>query len=239
MSSDQSSHDFARYARQLAIPEIGKKGQEKLSQGKVLIIGCGALGSMVAMQLAGAGVGNITIADYDTIDISNLQRQFFFKTDESGKPKADILKERINALNPDIKVKILPEMITGMKAETLFGDFDFIVDATDNPESKKMTGEICKEKGKACCIAGINGFSGQVMTLLPEDPRFEDFFGQGTSEGFLPCSLGGVVGPAAALCASLQAAEVIKYLTGAGELLSGKILLFDLLNNSFKVYKLD
>lgn len=227
-----------RYSRQIAVAEIGRKGQEKLSASKVLVIGCGALGSMVGMQLSGAGVGIIGICDFDTIDISNLQRQFFFTTDESGKPKAEVLAKRILTLNPDIQVRIHSGMITSSKAEVIFEDYDFIVDATDNPDSKKMTGKVSRGKGKPCCIGGVRDFSGQVMTLLPDDPRFEDYFGITEADGFLPCSLGGVMGPAAALCASVQASETIKFIAGAGSLLSGRLFLFNLLNNSFRVFQL-
>ena len=227
-----------RYARQLTLPEIGKEGQAKLGESKVLLIGCGALGSMVAMQLAGAGVGEIGIADFDTVDITNLQRQFFFKTEEAGKSKVDLLFQRIVDLNPETKVNVIREMVTPQRAKELFQVYDFIVDGTDNPESKRMTGEISKLAGKPCCIGGVSGFSGQLMTFLPDSARFEDYFGETTTEGFLPCSLGGVIGPSAGLCASLQAAEVIKFLTGAGDILTGKLLIFDLLKNSFRVFSL-
>lgn len=227
-----------RYARQIAVPEIGKDGQQKLQLSSVLIIGCGALGSMVAMQLAGAGVGRIKICDFDTIDITNLQRQFFFKTEEAGENKSETLAKRISELNPEIEIEIDKRLITKKLACELFSSYDFVVDATDNPDSKKITGEVCKEKGKACCIAGVRDFSGQVTTFLPNDSRFEEYFGEVTDGGFLPCSLGGVMGPAVALCASIQANETIKYLTKAGETLSGKILLFDLLKNIFKILNL-
>ncbi|MCH5224441.1 MAG: HesA/MoeB/ThiF family protein [Muribaculaceae bacterium] len=222
-----------RYSRQIAVAEIGSKGQQKLSEAAVIIVGCGALGSMVAMQLAGAGVGRIGIADYDNVDISNLQRQFFFSTSQAGEPKAELLAQRINDLNPDIIVDIVKVFVNKSKAKELFRGYDFVVDATDNPDSKRMTGEVSKELGKACCIGGVRDFSGQVMTFLSDDPRFEEYFGEAGGEGFLPCSLGGVMGPAAALCASLQASETIKFITGAGSLLSGAILSFNLLDDSF------
>ena len=227
-----------RYARQIAISEIGKKGQEKLLNAKILIIGCGALGSMVAMQLAGAGVGCLGLADFDNIDISNLQRQFFFKTSDTGFPKAQKIAIAINELNPEIKVNVFSEMITSKKADILFREYDFIIDATDNPDSKRMTGNISKKVGKSCCIGGVRDFQGQVMTFLPDDPRFEDYFGNVSDNSFLPCSLGGVIGSTAALCASIQASETIKYLTSAGDLLSGKLLLFNLLTNSFRLISL-
>ena len=227
-----------RYARQIAVPEVGQEGQQKLLESKVLVIGCGALGSMVAMQLAAAGVGTLGIADFDKVDISNLQRQFFFKTEDSGDLKVELVYRSISAINPKANVKIHREMITSLKAVKLFPNYDFIVDATDNPDSKRMTGEVSRKSHKPCCIAGVRDFRGQVMTFLPSDPRFEDYFGQAVSEGLLPCSLGGVMGPSAAIAASLQASEAIKYLVGIGNLLSGRLLIFNLLSNSFRLLSL-
>lgn len=227
-----------RYARQISVPEIGREGQEKLCKAKVFIIGCGALGSMIAMQLAGAGIGLIGLADYDNIDLSNLQRQFFFNNEDIGKSKVEVLARRVKDLNPTVKVVTYKGIISQVKAEDFFPSYDFIIDATDNPESKRMTGEVSFKMKKPCCVGGIKDFSGQVMTFLPSDSRFEDYFGQASSEGFLPCSLGGVVGPAAALCASIQACEAIKYLCGIGSLISGKILIFNMLNNSFQTFTL-
>lgn len=224
-----------RYARQITVPEIGKIGQRKLEESKVLIIGCGALGSMVAMQLAGAGVGTLGIADFDIIDISNLQRQFFFKTIDGGKSKVDLVYESIEGLNPNVRIIKYNHLITSSLAETIFPAYDFIVDATDNPDSKRMTGSISQKLKLGCCIGGVKDFSGQVMTFLPEDPRFEDYFGEASSDAFLPCSLGGVMGPSAAFCASVQSSETIKYLAHTGKLLSGRIFLFNLLNNTFQV----
>ena len=233
-----TSGERIRYSRQIAIPEIGIEGQNKICNSKILVIGSGALGSMVSMQLAGAGVGTLGICDYDNIDISNLQRQFFFKSSEAGISKADIIAQRANELNPTIKIKTFNSFITSKLALDIFPSFDFIIDATDNPESKRMTGKISGETDKPCCIGGVREFGGQIMTFLPTDPRFEEYFGEATGDGFLPCSLGGVMGPAAALCASIQASETLKYVVGAGELLSGCILLFNLLDNSFLKFRL-
>lgn len=224
-----------RYARQIAVPEIGKEGQQKLLSSRVFILGCGALGSMVAMQLAGAGIGHITIADFDNIEISNLQRQFFFKTEEAGLSKAETLKKRMEELNPEIEIRAISKFITGKTADEEFPNYDFIVDATDNPDSKRLVDLKCKEFGKACCIGGVRDFSGQVVTLLPDDNRFDEVFGEAENGRVLPCSLGGVLGPAAAFCASVQAGEVIKYLTEAGETLSGKVFLFDIRRNMYRI----
>lgn len=227
-----------RYSRQIAIEAIGVEGQQSLREAKVFIVGCGALGSMVAMELAGAGVGTIGISDFDSIDISNLQRQFFFETCDAGRIKSHILQERMEGLNPHCSVVRYDILVNKDKASEIFKDYDFIVDATDNPSSKQIIESICQELGKPCCIAGVSEFHGQVMTILPGATKFADLFPDSEDGGFLPCSIGGVVGPAAAICASLQAAEVIKCITGVGECLESKILVFDLLNNTFKTFSI-
>ena len=227
MDNYLTEEERRRYSRQIAIEEIGVAGQRRLGESKVFIVGCGALGSMVAMQLAGAGVGTIGISDFDTIDVSNLQRQFFFKTDEAGMKKCLVLQQRMEELNPSCQVLRCDALINKEKAVELFSDYDFIVDATDNSSSKFIIESVCQQLDKPCSIAGVSEFHGQVMTVFPGSTKF--------GEVFLPCSIGGVVGPAAAICASLQSAEVIKYLTGAGECLKSKLMVFDLLNNSYNV----
>ena len=232
------SEGINRYSRQVSLEAIGEEGQQRIRNARILIVGCGALGSMAAMELAGAGIGVIGIADFDTVDISNLQRQFFYATENAGILKSQLLAAKITALNPEVTVEIYNDIITEKKARCIFGNFDFIIDATDNPESKKMIGGICMSLGKPCSIGGVGDFHGQVMTLLPDDPRFEDYFGESGSEGFMPCSLGGVFGPAAVVCASIQASEALKYIVNAGELLSRRLLCFNLLNNTFQKFSL-
>lgn len=232
------SEERRRYSRQIAVDGIGESGQEKLLSAKVMIVGCGALGSMVAMQLAGAGVGNITIADFDTIDISNLQRQFFYSTGNAGKKKSEMLAERMKELNPAISVEIVDKLITESNATDYFKDKDFIVDATDNSASKVLIDKICGMLAKPCCIGGVAGMHGQVVTLLPDSLRFEEMFTSVEDTGMTPCSVAGVLGPAASMCASIQAAEVMKYITGVGELLEGRMLTFNLATNAYHVYKL-
>lgn len=227
-----------RFARQISIPEIGIEGQIKLKESKVLIVGCGALGSTIAMQLAGAGVGTLGLIDFDIIDISNLQRQFFFTEEECGKSKVEKLAESVKSLNSVIKLNIYNRLLNKKEADNLFIDYDFIVDASDNPATKRIIDEISRKYNKPCCIGGVRNFEGQVITLLPGNARFEDIFGSADSDGFLPCSLGGVAGPAAALCASIQSAEVIKFITKAGIPLSGRLMTFNMLTNHYKVYSL-
>ncbi|MBD5355935.1 MAG: HesA/MoeB/ThiF family protein [Bacteroides sp.] len=229
-----TTEEKQRYSRQISVEEIGESGQTRLLCSKVIIVGCGALGSMVAMQLAAAGIGKILIADFDTVDISNLQRQFFFSTEDAGKMKADTLSKRMMGINPECKIEIIQKLVDRNLAKELFKDCDFIVDATDNPASKIMIEEVCRDISKACCIGGVSGFHGQVMTIKSAALTFKEIFDLNNDIDFMPCSAAGVIGPAAALCASIQASEVVKYLTGAGDTLENSMLTFDLLTNTFR-----
>ena len=228
-----------RYARQTAIPEIGPEGERKLLSGSVFIVGAGALGSVVAAYLAGAGIGRIGIADFDTIDLTNLQRQVFFKESALGRSKVEELCAHITDLNSTISVVPYCQMITRRNASEFFREYDVIVDATDNPASKYMTDAVCSSLGKPCVIGGVEQFRGQISTFLPGGTRYRDIFPDLPEDpGLTPCAVAGVIGPAAGVVGNLQAAEVIKLLSGAGEALSGKILTFDLLNNSWQVFEI-
>lgn len=231
--------DLSRYARQMAIPEIGKEGQLRLLESSVLIVGCGALGSMIGMELSGAGVGRIGIADFDTVDPTNLQRQFFFKDNESGKEKVRLLGERMVSLNPQIKIEEYKEVVSNKRAEDIFPTYDIIIDATDNPASKLMVDEVSSKLKLNCIIGGVEGFRGQVFTLIRNDKdhsRYSDIFQIEPDSGFLPCSLGGVVGPAAAVCASIQSCEAIKIAAGIKDRVQSRIIIFDLLEPQFSVF---
>lgn len=217
----------------ISLPEIGLKGLELLQKSKVLVIGAGALGSTCAMYLAGAGIGELTVADFDTIDISNLPRQLFYETNQCGGLKAETLVKRMQALNNGCKSIALTEMITSRNGMELFKGFDFVVDATDNPASKFNTDKICKILGSYYCIGGVAGFRGQVMSGGPGYIAYSDIFSpDGVCSGVAPCSVSGVIGPAAGVVACIQASETIKHLTGAGAILFNKLFSIDLLSMS-------
>lgn len=227
--------DRIRYSRLAAIGEIGQEGIEKLNESTVLVAGCGALGSMAAIQLAASGVGCLKIVDFDTIDLSNLQRQFFFKTEETGKSKVSILSKRISELNPNVRIELFEDILSKNNALTLMSGCDFVVEATDNPTSMSLIDSTCNEAGINCVLAGVSGFSGQVMTCLPGLRRYSDIFPVNEDSGILPCSLTGVMGSAAAVAASVEVAEAIKSLVGLDILLSDKLFIFDLLNMKFDI----
>lgn len=222
-----------RYSRLASLPEIGPEGVAKLQEARVAVIGCGALGSLCAMYLAASGVGNINIADFDTVDLSNLQRQLFFTEADLGKPKALVLRDRMLALNSGVSVKVTQEMVRPANAGDFLAGCDVVVDGSDNPATKLMTDRLSAEYGLPCVIAGVRGFELQVMTCLPGGTRYADIFGDAPAcDGFTPCSIAGVLGPTAGIAASLQAAETVKLITGAGNTLSGKLLTINLLSPS-------
>lgn len=223
--------DKIRYARMLALPQIGEEGMRRLREGRVALLGCGALGSVCGMYLAGAGVGNIRIADFDTIDVSNLQRQLFYSSAEVGKRKSETLARRMRDLNPGCEVECFDRLITEKGAADYFSECDFVIDATDNSSSKFMTDRICHELGIPYCIGGVAGFNGQVMSWSKGHVRYSEIFTPAGNScgGVAPCSSGGVLGPAAGVVACVQSSEAIKHLTGAGEMLYDKLFLIDLL----------
>ena len=220
-----------RYSRNIAY--IGAEGQQRLSAASVFVIGCGALGGQVAMLLAGAGVGHIGIADFDTIDISNLQRQLFFAEAEAGESKAGTIADKMRRLNSGIRVDEYCKMIRKEDARAILADYDFIIDATDNPATKYMTDEISALIGRPACIGGVAQWHGQVTTVSgrPDDGtlRFADIFPRPDADPtMLPCEVLGVMGAAASLIASVQAAEALKYITAQGEMLINRLFTIDL-----------
>lgn len=240
MRNLDSEWDKSRYVPQINVKEIGEEGQKKLLSSKVLIIGSGALGSMAAMQLAGAGVGIIGIVDFDTVEISNLHRQLFFETESAGHYKVDELELKIKRLNPDIEVIKFKTLLSLKNSGEFIPQFDFVIDATDNYSSKKLICDCCMKERKPCCVAGVSGFRGQVMTVTDKSSAsFHDLFHEEEGGGIMPCSMEGIIGPCAVFAATLQATEAMKFILGIGETLSGRIFVFDLLNNSFKLFSID
>lgn len=231
--SELTEEQRRRYARNMSVPEIGEEGQARLLGSSVFILGCGALGSIVASYLVGAGVGRIILADYDTIDITNLQRQIQYSESDAGQSKVKKLSCRLSELNSHVKIESVEKLITSRLAKKLFAGCDFIIDASDNPDTKLMVDSVCAELHIPYSIAGVLGLNGQVMTHIVGSARYSDFFSPTSADGFTPCSIGGIVGPVAGMIASVQALEAIKYLTGAGTLLINRLLVFNGLSTRF------
>lgn len=230
--------DLRRYSRLAALPGIGPEGVASLNNATVGIVGCGALGSLCAMYLAASGVGTLRIADFDTIDISNLQRQLFFTEHDLGKPKALVLAQAIRQLNSGVRTEVSQAMITRSNVAEFFDGCDVIVDGSDNPDTKLMTDAASQKLGIPCVIAGVKEFECQIMTCLPDSRRYADVFGAASGSDFTPCSIGGVLGPAAGTAASLQAAETVKLLTGAGSVLANRLMVINLLSMTTNVFSL-
>lgn len=234
-----SNEQRERYARHIALKEIGEEGQEKLLKGRALLIGAGGLGSSAAMYLAAAGVGTIGIADGDTVDISNLQRQIIHGTGDIGRKKTESAKEKIHAMNPEVTVRTYPMLVTQENISNLMGEYDFVIDATDNFTSKFLINDACVLGEKPFSHGGILGFGGQTMTYVPgRGPCYRCIFkNPPREESVTTCRETGIIGAMCGVIGSLQAMEAIKYLTGAGELLTGKLLSYDALSMEFHTAK--
>lgn len=235
-----SDEQIERYSRHIILNEIGVKGQKKLLNAKVLIIGAGGLGAPVAMYLAAAGVGTIGIADADEVDLSNLQRQIIHSTADVGKAKVKSAKETMNAMNPDVEVKTYRTFVDSSNIRELIREYDFIIDGTDNFPAKFLINDACVMEKKPFSHAGIIRFKGQLMTYIPgQGPCYRCVFKAPPPKDAVPtCKQAGVVGAMGGVIGSLQAMEAIKYIVGVGENLTGRLLTYDALKNDFHSIKL-
>ena len=230
-----------RYSRHLLLEEVGLEGQEKLKQAKVFVIGAGGLGCPVLLYLAAAGVGTIGVIDFDTIDASNLPRQILFSTDDVGRSKAEVAKEKLNANNPFIDVIAYNEELTNENALEIFSAFDIIVDGTDNFHTRYMVNDACLIANKPFVYGAIHKFEGQVSVFnYQEGPTYRCLFPTPPEAGSIPsCSEVGVVGVLPGIIGTQQANEVIKIILGIGKVLSGRLLIYNALQSSFTEIKLN
>ena len=229
-----STDELQRYARHIALPEIGLEGQMRLREASVLIIGAGGLGSPVALYLAAAGVGTIGIADADCVDASNLQRQIIHDTPSIGRPKVDSAADRMKALNPGVAIVTYHEWITAGNIQSVIAPYDFIIDATDSLDTKFLVDDACHAAGKPYSHGAISSFEGQTMTILPSTVRFSDLFPDGPEA--VERNAGKPAGPfgvVPGILGCIQAAEAIKWITGTGQLLTDCLLRFDVLTMQF------
>ncbi len=227
-----------RYARQRILPEIGDEGQKRLSGAKVLVAGCGGLGSPAALYLAGAGVGKIGIADDDRVNISNLQRQILYSEKETGRPKVLCAVERLSALNSEIEIIPHFTRITEDNAEELIGQYDIVVDGTDNFRTRYLISDVCSRLHKPYVYGAIGEFTGQVSVLCygnPGDPLFRsyrDIFPDEEAMYAMSEPSKAVMGVTPAITGSIEASETIKLICGFGQVLAGKLWTYDLRSNS-------
>lgn len=227
-----------RYARQMILPGFGIKGQGKLLNGRVLVIGAGGLGSPAGFYLAAAGVGTIGLVDFQKVILSNLQRQIAHKMRSIGHAKVKSASATFKALNPDIRYQTHNVKFTAENAQSILADYDFVLDCTDNFDSKFLIADACHIAQKPYSHAGITGYAGQTMTVIPgKTACYRCIFNEPPvvkiTRGQIP-----VLGCVPAVIGSIQAAEAIKFLLGAGELLTNRLLVFDALGMQFRTVKL-
>ncbi|MEO6078947.1 MAG: molybdopterin-synthase adenylyltransferase MoeB [Steroidobacteraceae bacterium] len=230
--------DPARYARHLALTEIGAAGQQRLAASSVLVIGAGGLGSPAALYLAAAGVGTIGIVDHDRIEISNLQRQILFATTEVGDSKAQVAASRLRALNPDLRVIAHDLKLAADNAMQLLAAYDVILDGTDRLATRYLVNDACVLLGKPLVSAAIHRFEGQAMTYLPaKAPCYRCLYPQSPDDLVPNCATAGVLGVLPGVMGSLQATEALKVLLGIGETLAGRLLVYDALSLRFDEFR--
>lgn len=240
-----TKEELARYNRHIIIPGFGMEAQIKLKQSKVLVIGSGGLGSPALLYLAAAGVGTLGIVDFDVVDDSNLQRQVLFGVESIGKPKVEAAKERLEALNPHLKIILHNTHINSSNALDIIKDYDVVADGTDNFPTRYLVNDACVLLGKPNVYASIFQFDGQVSVFnyVNKDgergPNYRDLYPTPPPPGLVPsCAEGGVLGVLPGIIGSLQASEVIKIITGVGEPLSGRFFTFDALQFETRTFKI-
>ena len=224
-----------RYSRHIIMPQVGSKGQRALLQSKVLIVGAGGLGSPAAVYLSLAGVGTIGIADFDVVDISNLQRQILHHTDDVGRPKVVSAREAIHEFNPDTNVVLHETWLTSDNAMEIISQYDVVVNGADNFPSRYLINDACYLAGKALVDGSILIFDGQATVYLPGKGCYRCLFPSPPPPGMVPnCAEAGVLGALTGLVGSIQAVETLKLLLGIGESLSSRLLLIDGLSMDFR-----
>ncbi len=238
-----SREEVARYSRHLIIPEMGVDGQRRLKNARVLVIGAGGLGAPALLYLAAAGVGTIGIVDFDVVDESNLQRQIIHGVADVGRPKAQSARDSIAAINPLTQVRLHEFRLEAGNAVDLFGQYDLIVDGTDNFATRYLVNDAAVLAGKPYVWGSIYRFEGQVSVFWEDAPNgqglnYRDLYPEPPPPGMVPsCAEGGVLGITCASIASVMGTEAIKLITGIGEPLLGRLMVYDALEMSYRTIK--
>lgn len=234
-----TDEQIERYSRQILLPQVGGKGQEKLLAARVLVLGAGGLGSPVAAYLAGAGVGTLGLVDSDEIELNNLHRQILYTTEEIGQQKALAAENRLKKVNPDIK--IIPHVLrlTSMNILEIIKDYDIIVDGTDNFPTRYLVNDACVLAKKTLVHGAFFRFEGQAMVIKPfEGSCYRCLFSEPPPPGSVPsCQEAGVLGALAGVIGLIQATETLKLILGIGEPLIGRLIIFNALEMGFRKVK--
>jgi len=229
-----------RYSRHMLLPTVGAMGQKKLLNARVLLLGAGGLGSPAALYLAAAGVGTIGIVDFDTVDLSNLQRQILHRQEEVGKPKVESAMRTLKGLNPDVNVVPFRTRLYSDNVFDIIKDFDYIVDGTDNFQTRYLINDASVMTNKTVIHGSIFQFDGQVTVFKPkEGPCYRCLFPSPPPPGAVPnCAEAGVFGVLPGIVGSIQAVETLKLILGEGDPLIGRLLIFDALAMEFSEVKI-
>ena len=240
VTPELSHAEIQRYSRHLILPEVGLDGQKRLKAGSVLCIGAGGLGSPAALYLAAAGVGRIGIVDFDAVDMSNLQRQILHGTPDVGRSKLQSAKDRLTALNPEIRVETYETRLTSANALELFRGHDVVLDGTDNFATRYLVNDACVLLGIPNAYGSIFRFEGQASVFATKDgPCYRCLYPEPPPPGLVPsCAEGGVLGVLPGVIGTIQATECIKLILGAGSTLVGRLLLYDAWSMRFRELKL-
>ena len=237
MNDDQ----LLRYSRHILLPEIGIEGQQRLVASRAVVIGAGGLGSPIALYLASAGVGRITLCDGDEVDLTNLQRQIVHRTESIGTPKTQSARATLATINPEVEVIAVTERVGEEKLRALAADCDVVIDASDNFATRHAINRACVEHRKPLVSGAAVRFDGQVAVfdLRREDaPCYACLFPEAGENEDMPCAVMGVFAPITGIIGTVQAAEALKLLLGIGELLNGRLLLIDALTMDLRTIRL-
>jgi adenylyltransferase/sulfurtransferase len=243
-AAELTKDEVARYSRHLIIPDVGMDGQKRLKNAKVLVVGAGGLGSPALMYLAAAGVGTLGVIDFDVVDESNLQRQIIHGQSDIGRPKAESARDSVREINPYVYVRLHTEQLTSANALEIFAGYDLILDGTDNFATRYLVNDAAVLLGKPYVWGSIFRFEGQASVFWEDAPdgkglNYRDLYPEPPPPGMVPsCAEGGVLGVLCASIGSIMVTEAIKLITGIGEPLLGRLMVFDALEMSYRTIKI-
>jgi len=237
-----SDLELERYARHIVLPEVGGPGQQKLKRARVLVVGAGGLGAPVLLYLAAAGVGTLGIVDDDTVSLSNLQRQVIHDTAAIGKAKVESASETVGRINPHVTVETHAVRLDQSNVDAIVSAYDLVIDGSDNFDTRYVLADACAVARKPLVSGAVGRFDGSLTVLIPwehdgkgrSNPTYRDLYPEAPPAGMVPsCAVAGVVGALTGVIGTLQAMEAIKLITGSGEPLVGRLLLYDALGARF------
>lgn len=235
-----TQEEILRYSRHLIMPEVGVEGQDKLKNSSILLIGCGGLGSPLAMYLSAAGIGHLGLVDFDVTDFTNLQRQVAFGTQDVGRPKVEATKDRIHQINPNVKVTTYRSKLSSENVMDIFKEYDIIIDGTDNFPTRYLVNDACVFLKKPNVYGSIFRFEGQATVFWAEKgPCYRCLYPEPPPPGMVPsCAEGGVLGILPGTIGLIQATEAVKLILGKGDPLTGRLLLYNALDMKFRELKI-